>query len=100
MFSPTKCQLITRPRERTIQEIEADAQRFHVRRQIDDAEAARRAILNAKPSPGDQRLFTPTQCKVLKSFCVAGKPVQVGSVVTLEYHDAVSLQALNKVELL
>ena len=85
---------------RTIQQIHADAERFHVRRQIDDEEAARRAILMAKPSLGDERLFTPTQCTVRKTFCVKGQPVEIGTTVTLPKHDADSLAALAKVELL
>jgi hypothetical protein len=85
---------------RTIQEIEQQAQKFHVRRHIDDTERNRQAVLMAKPSPGDQRLFTPTKCRVLRTFCVQGQPVEIGSTVTLAKHDADSLAALGKVELL
>lgn len=85
---------------RPLHEIEAQAERFHVRRQIDDAEAARRAILNAKPSVGDARLFTPTLVKVTGRFAVGGKPQELGSTITLPRHDAISLAALKKVEIL
>jgi hypothetical protein len=85
---------------RTGKQIEVEAQRFHVRRQIEDAERGRRAELMRPPSPNDQRLFTPTKCRVLRMFCVAGKPVELGSTVTLAQHDAASLAASGKVTIL
>lgn len=81
---------------RTAKEIERDAQRFHVRRQIEDSERDRLAELRRTPPPNDARLLRPTKCKTLKLFCIAGQPVQIGATVSLEYHTALSLQALGK----
>ena len=84
---------------RTTQQIHAAAQRYFVRDRIDeqaraDAQECRRVIHN------DGRLLKSTQCRVLKVFCVGGQPLTVGSTVTLQAHDAMSLQALGKVALL
>lgn len=56
---------------------------------------------NLAPAPvNDPQLFTPTHCRVIKLFCVSGKPVEIGSVITLPAHDAESLKAINKVEII
>lgn len=84
---------------RTIKEIESSAQRYFVRGQLEERERSRLQELR-RPVHNDQRLLAPTLVRVLKVFCVEGKPVPIGSTVTLAYHDAVSLQALGKAELL
>ena len=48
----------------------------------------------------DDRLFVPTKCRVLKSFCVGGKPLDVGSTITLPWHEVEGLLALGRAELL
>lgn len=62
-------------------------------------ERERRAVL-AKPFAGnDPALTTPTRCKVLKPFFVAGQRAAVGETVVLAKHDADSLAAIGKVEI-
>lgn len=85
---------------RTIHQIEDSAKRFHVRSTLDEQERARRQELARPPLHNDQRLFAPTRCRVLKTFCVKGQPVELGTTVTLAKHDAESLQALGKVTIL
>lgn len=71
-------------------------------RAIDDAERQRTAFLNS-PLPrilNDPALLVLTPCKVLKSFCIAGRPLVIGEHIELARHDAQSLAALGKVELL
>jgi hypothetical protein len=82
---------------RTVQQIKSDAERFFVRQQIEDRERDRLAELRRPPASNDARLLKPTRCNVLKLFYVGGQPVQIGATVSLEYHDAVSLQAQGKV---
>ena len=49
----------------------------------------------------DPALFAPTTCTVLKSFWLNRQEMAVvGTVVTLPFHDATSLAALGRVELL
>ena len=48
----------------------------------------------------DPQLFTPTHCRVLRSFCVGGQPLEPGATVTLQWCDFDSLHALGKVEIL
>lgn len=43
-------------------------------------------------------LFTPTQVRCLRSFFIAGKRIEPGQVVSIEYHIAESLKAIGKVE--
>lgn len=85
---------------RTVKDIEQSAERAWARGQLEDRERGRMAELMRPPLHNDQRLFTPTKCRVLKMFCVGGKPVEVGSTVVLPKHDAESLQALGKVSIL
>jgi hypothetical protein len=47
----------------------------------------------------DPRLLAPTQVHVLIPFCVQGKRVEAGQTVTLPYHDARSLAAIGRCEL-
>ena len=85
---------------RTVKDIEQSAERAWARGQLEDRERGRMAELMRPPLHNDQRLFTPTKCKTLKSFCVQGQPVEIGSTITMAKHDAESLAALGKVELL
>ena len=50
------------------------------------------------PAPvNDPALFAPTRCKVLKStFCIKGRPVQEGQILTMPLHEAKSLETLGK----
>lgn len=46
-------------------------------------------------------LLTPTRCRVLRAFFIAAdKVAEVGAIVTLQRHDATSLAAIGKVEIL
>ena len=85
---------------RTIAQIEQAAERSWAQGQLADRERADRQALMQKPSPGDQRLFTPTKCKVLRPFCVKGQRQEIGTEVLLAKFDAESLKALGKVEIL
>jgi hypothetical protein len=82
---------------RTVKDIEQQAERAWARGQLEDRERARRQELARPPLHNDARLFTPTRCRVLKTFCVQGQLVPVGTTVTLARHDAESLAALGKV---
>jgi hypothetical protein len=67
----------------------------------DDQERERMAILNKLPAPNPPELLVPTRCKVLRAFYLAGgKPAAIGDVVTLQKHDAESLAAIGKLEIL
>jgi hypothetical protein len=48
----------------------------------------------------DPKLFQPVKVRVLRSFCVTGKPLAVGAEVELPYHVARDLRALGRVELI
>lgn len=62
-------------------------------------EAERNAVLdNYRPAPNPRELLELVSVRVLRPFCVAGKRVDVGASVELPRHDAISLQALGKVE--
>lgn len=66
-----------------------------------DREAERDAALR-KPFPGNPpELMKPTKCKVLKPFGLAGgKVAEVDQVVELARHDALSMAAIGRVQLL
>ena len=64
-----------------------------------DAERERLAILQKPPAPNPPELLKATPVRVLKPFCVAGKRIEVGETIDLQWHDARSLAALGKVEL-
>lgn len=66
----------------------------------EDADRERLAILNKPPAPNPPERLAPTRCRVLKAFYVGGKVAEVGAVVTLQRHDAESLAAIRKVEIL
>jgi hypothetical protein len=48
----------------------------------------------------DPALFEKIAVRVIKPFCVEGKPQAIGSTVRVERHVAVGLQSLGKAELL
>lgn len=63
-------------------------------------ETERLAELRKPPAANPPHLTKPTRCTVLKAFCVAGKRVELGQTVTLEFHVARDLAAIHKVEVL
>lgn len=71
-------------------------------RSVATEELARLRYLNDPNSlaKNDPSLFKLIRCRVLKSFCVKGKPLEIGSLVSLERHLADSLQATGKLEIL
>jgi len=70
-------------------------------KQANESEANRLNFLRSAPLPkNDPVLFTPVRCKVLKSFCVAGKPTQPDEIVSLPWHLAMDMLAIKKVELI
>jgi hypothetical protein len=59
------------------------------------------AYAERAPEPrNDPALFEPVKCRVLKPFNIAGQRQEVGSVIVLARHDAKSLEAIKKVEIL
>ena len=61
-------------------------------------ERERLAFLKTSPVPQtDPLLMRPIRCKVLKSFCLSGQPVTIGSTVILPYFDAFGLWELHKI---
>ena len=64
-----------------------------------DYEMERLAILNGPLPKNDPQLFTPTRCKVIKSFCIAGRPTQPGEIVSIPYNEAIGLRAIGKIEI-
>ncbi|MDN5940619.1 MAG: hypothetical protein L0H94_01950 [Nitrospira sp.] len=56
----------------------------------------------AAPAPipkNDPKLMRQVRVKVLRCFCVNGKPLSVGDEVMLEYHVARDLAVFKKVEM-
>ena len=43
-------------------------------------------------------LLKPVRCTVLKSFCISGKPLMPGEVVSLPWYAARDMKAIGKVE--
>ena len=66
----------------------------------DDHERVRTAELNKPFRGNDPALLKPTRCKVLKPFFVAGNRVEPDQVVSLPFHDAKSLAAAKKLEII
>lgn len=66
-------------------------------------EAEQRAFLS-RPIPDaiahPEHLTRPTRCKVLRPFCIEGKPVAPNAIVTLLRHDADSLASSGRVEII
>jgi len=56
--------------------------------------------LNAPPPRNDPKLFERIKVRIIKSFFVAGKVVEVGQRIELARHDALSMQAIGRVEIL
>jgi len=73
---------------------------WQIRRDRSEDEQQRRAILNGPLPKNDAALFKATRCRVVRSFCVKGEPLLSGSECTLPWHDALSLKAAGKVEIL
>lgn len=80
-------------------------QRLHdraVREALTEAERNTRAFLadaSRLPIP-EPALTRPTRVRVLRPFMVCGRRVEPGETVTLAFHDARSLAALHRCELL
>jgi len=64
-----------------------------------DAERQRLEILRKAPAPNPPELLAATKCRVLKPFCGAGKRVEPGKIIELPKHDAQSLAAIGRVEI-
>lgn len=73
---------------------------WNVKRAADESERARVAELNAAPPRNDERLLAPVRVKVLRPFRLNGEPQKVGATVTLPKHDADSLCAIGRAELI
>lgn len=64
-------------------------------------EGQRTAFLKTAPLPQNPpSLFYPVRCKVLRPFYISGKPAQPGDIVSLPWHEAESLAAINKCEII
>ena len=72
---------------------------WEARRTLEDSERERVAFLHKPPAPNPPELMTPTRCRVLRPFGVAGKRVEPGQVIELAAHDAFSMVALKRVEI-
>ena len=75
-------------------------QTWQVKRWADESEQERLAYLQKPIPPTPSEFLTPTKCRVLKSFCVAGKPLAVGDIVTIAAHVAQDMAHLGKAEIL
>ena len=63
-----------------------------------DVERDRINFLKTAPLPvTPPELLRPIRCKVIKSFCLSGKPIAVGSTVILPYFDAFGLWEVHKI---
>ena len=80
-------------------DVMGDRDSWAIRRES-EAEQQRRVILNTPLPKNDAALFKATRCRVLRSFCVKGEPLSIGSECTVPWHDALSLKAAGKVEFL
>lgn len=63
-----------------------------------EMERERKAILS-KPVNNDPALFAPTKVRVVRPFCIGGARVEPGEVVKLPKHDADSMVAIGRAEL-
>jgi hypothetical protein len=81
-------------------DFEGRMRQWEAQRTLQDEARARTEFLNRPPARNPPELLKATRCKVLRSFYLKGCPVDVGATVELERHDALSLQALGKVEIL
>ena len=71
---------------------------WQIVQRANDYEMERLAILNGPLPKNDPQLFTPTRCTVLKSFCISGKPLMPGEVVSLPWHAARDMKMIGKIE--
>ena len=63
-------------------------------------ERERVAFLNQPPPANPANLTMPTRCRATRSFYVRGRCILPGTVLEIERHDAESLAAIGRVELL
>ena len=73
---------------------------WQIVQQANNCEMERLAILNGPLPKNDPQLFTPTRVKVLRSFCIAGKPTQPDEIVSLPWHLAQDMVTLGKVSII
>lgn len=73
---------------------------FSIMRQADEAERERVAVLNGPPPKNDPALLTPVRVRVVRPFCILGERKDVGEIVTLQRHDALSMAAIGRCEIL
>jgi len=67
----------------------------------DEMERERQAVLSKPPAPNPPELLAPVKVRVLKPFGLgADRIAQLGEIVELPRHDAQSLAAIGRVELL
>lgn len=77
------------------------AERWQQVQALDTVERERIAFLNNAPLPkNDPALLRLVRCRVLRPFHIAARRVEPGAIVELAEHDARSLAALGRVELL
>jgi len=70
------------------------------RREAYEREQLCLAYVNGPLPRNDPRLLAPTRCRVLKAFGAFGRRVEPGETIELQYHDARSMAALHRVEIL
>ena len=68
-----------------------------ISRSVTDLE--RIAILNGEIPKNPPELLEKVKVRVLRSFCVSGKPMSEGDLISIESHLADSLRAIGKVEI-
>lgn len=74
---------------------------WQITQRAQEHESNRINFLKTAALPQNQPgLFHPTKVRVLKSFCINGKPVEVGTIISLPWHDAESLKAIGKCEII
>lgn len=60
-----------------------------------------RPLVDLAPTPkNDPKLLAPVNVRVRRPFYVGGQEARIGDEIKLPRHDAVSLQAIGKVEIL
>ena len=63
-------------------------------------ERERLGALNAPPVRNDPKLMALVTCRVLKAFGAFGRRVEAGEEIRLPLHDAASMRALGRVEII
>jgi len=79
--------------------IERKLQNWQTMKTADEAEREKLRVLLAPPAANPPELLQLVRCKILRPVMIGGKPAEVGSVVELQRHDAMSLSALKKIQI-